>query len=105
MGAWAADWPNASTAIPALFSTGGNWNLSQLHDVALDARIIAAQDELDRGTQASMWQALNKGVVENMYVLPTFFSSSESLAGMKVGGTSLWPAYNTWPFGAMYVKE
>lgn len=104
MGDWGADWPNASTVIPPLFASNGIWNMSQLHDAAFDAEINAAQGDLDRGTQATMWQSLNKEVVENMDVLPTLFTASQTLAGTRVGATYSWPAYSSWPFGAMYVK-
>jgi len=101
---WGADWPNASTVIPQLFASHGYWNMSQLHDATFDAKIAAAQRELDRAKQATMWHALNKDVVENMYVVPTFFTTDQSLAGSNVGATYRWPVYSSWPFGAMYVK-
>jgi len=105
LGAWSADWPNASTVLPPLFATDGAWNLSQLHDPAVDAKIEAARREPERTMQASMWHSLDKDVVENMYVLPMLFTSSQSLAGSGVGGAYRWPAYSSWPFGAMFVKR
>ena len=105
MGGWGADWPNASTVIPTLFASDGSWNLSQLHDAAFDGRIEAAQQEPDRARQATIWQALNKEVVENMYVLPTIFSFNQYLAGTKVGGVYRWPVHSSWPYGAMYLKD
>lgn len=105
MGGWGADWPNASTVIPPLFASSGRWNLSQLHDAAIDTKIDAARQDPDQARQATMWQALNKEVVENMYVLPTLFMFNQSLAGSKVGATYRWSAHSSWPFGAMYVKD
>lgn len=103
-GGWGADWPNASTVIPPLFTVKGGWDLSQLKDKDFDARVEAAQVETDRTKQASMWQALNKEVAEKMYIIPTFFGLSQTLAGTKVAPAYRWPAYGSWPYNVMYVK-
>ncbi len=103
-GGWGADWPNASTVIPPLFTQKGGWDLSQLDDAALNAKVEAAQVELDRATQAGLWQALNKEAMQNVWVIPTFFGLSQTIAGTKVAPTYRWPAYGSWPYGDMYVK-
>jgi len=99
---WGADWPNASTVIPPLFTQKGGWDLSQLDDATLNQAVDAAQTDTDRADQAKKWQDLNKQVVENMWVLPTFFGLSQTLAGKKVGPIYRWPAYGSWPYGQMY---
>jgi peptide/nickel transport system substrate-binding protein len=104
-GGWGADWPNASTVIPPLFTQKGGWDLSQLDDAAFNQKVEQAQTELDRGKQAADWQALNKEAVQNMYIIPTFFGLSQTLAGTKVGPIYRWPAYGSWPYGEMYVKQ
>jgi peptide/nickel transport system substrate-binding protein len=103
-GGWGADWPNASTVIPPLFTQKGGWDLSQLDDKDLNAKVQAAQIELDRTKQAALWQALNKQGSEQVYVIPTFFGLSQTIAGTKVGPIYRWPAYGSWPYGEMYVK-
>jgi peptide/nickel transport system substrate-binding protein len=103
-GGWGADWPNASTVIPPLFTQIGGWDLSQLDDPAFNDKIAEAQAELDRAKQATMWQDLNKEAIENVYVIPTFFGLSQTIAGTKVGPIYRWPAYGSWPYGEMYVK-
>jgi len=40
-----------------------------------------------------------------MYVIPTFFGLSQTLAGTKVGPIYRWAAYGSWPYGVMYVKS
>ena len=70
---WGADWPNASTVIPQLFTVKGGWDLSQVDDAAFNAKVEAAQTELDRAKQATMWQALNKEAMQNVWAIPTFF--------------------------------
>jgi len=102
-GGWGADWPNASTVIPPLFTQKGGWDLSQLDDAAFNADVETAQTELDRTKQELKWQALNKRASENVYVIPTFFGLSQTLAGTKVGPIYRWSAYGSWPYGAMYV--
>jgi peptide/nickel transport system substrate-binding protein len=103
-GGWGADWPNASTVIPPLFTQKGGWDLSQVDDPDFNAAVEAAQTELDRPTQATKWQALNKQATESVWAIPTFFGLSQTLAGNKVGNTYRWAAYGSWPYGAMYVK-
>jgi len=103
-GGWGADWPNASTVIPPLLTQKGGWDLSQLDDKDLNAKVEAAQVELDRTKQAALWQALNKQASEQVYTIPTFFGLSQTLAGTKVGPIYRWPAYGSWPYGEMYVK-
>jgi len=99
---WGADWPNASTVIPPLFTQKGGWDLSQLDDATLNQAVDAAQTDTDRADQSKKWQDLNKQVVENMWVLPTFFGLSQTLAGKKVGPIYRWPAYGSWPYRRMH---
>lgn len=101
---WGADWPNASTVIPPLLTQTGGWDLSQLDDPDLNAKVEAAATELDRAKQATLWQALNKEASENVYIIPTFFGLSQTLAGKGVAPAYRWPAYGSWPYGEMYVK-
>ena len=103
-GGWGADWPNASTVIPPLFTVKGGWDLSQLDDAAFNAKVDAALTELDRAKQATLWQALNKEAAEKVYAIPTFFGLSQTIAGTKVAPAYRWAAYGSWPYGAMYVK-
>jgi peptide/nickel transport system substrate-binding protein len=100
---WGADWPNASTVIPPLFTQNGGWDVSQVDDADYNAKVLAALTELDRPTQATLWQALNKEATDNVFAIPTFFGRSQTIAGTKVGPIYRWPAYGSWPYGAMYV--
>ncbi|HYK96618.1 MAG TPA: ABC transporter substrate-binding protein [Candidatus Dormibacteraeota bacterium] len=102
-GGWGADWPNASTVIPPLFTQKGGWDLSQVDDPQFNADVATAQQTLDRTVQEGLWQALNKRATENVFAIPTFFGVAQDLAGTKVGGLYRWPAYGSWPYGQMYV--
>jgi peptide/nickel transport system substrate-binding protein len=104
-GGWGADWPNASTVIPPLFTQKGGWDLAQLDDPDVNAAVDAANAELDRTKQAGLWQALNKQSAEQMWHIPTFFGLSQTIAGTKVGPIYRWSAYGSWPYGEMYVTE
>jgi len=103
-GGWGADWPNASTVVPPLFTQKGGWDLSKLDDAAFNTQVEAAQTELDRTKQEGLWQALNKQAMLNVYVIPTFFGLAQDIGGSKVGGLYRWPAYGSWPYAQLYVK-
>ncbi len=102
---WGADWPNASTVIPELFTPSGGFNLSQADDKAFNDASAAAKVELDRAKQATMWQDLNKKASEQVFIIPTRFGRDQRLPGAKIGNAYLWPAYGSWPYGDMYVKS
>jgi peptide/nickel transport system substrate-binding protein len=102
---WGADWPNASTVIPELFTPSGGFNLSQADDAAFNAASDAAKVELDRNKQATMWQDLNKKAAEQVFLIPTRFGRDQRLPGAKIGNAYLWPAYGSWPYGDLYVKS
>jgi peptide/nickel transport system substrate-binding protein len=104
-GGWGADWPNASTVIPPLFTQLGGWDLSQVDDPDLNERIQAAVEEPDRAAQSVLWQALNKEAMENVFVIPTFFELTQRLAGTKISpdGVYIWGPYGSWPYGALSV--
>lgn len=104
-GGWGADWPNASTVVPDLFTQKGGWDLSQVDDAAFNTAVDAALAELDRTKQEADWQALNKQATNNVWIIPTFFGLSYNIAGDKIGGVYRWPAYGSWPYGVMYVKQ
>jgi peptide/nickel transport system substrate-binding protein len=109
---WGADWPNASTVLPPLFTDAGGWNLSHVQDSQLEAQINAAFAEVDRAKQATLWQAINKYATENVFAIPTFFGRSQTIAGNGVGvaieGTPgamyRWAAYGSWPYAQLFVK-
>jgi peptide/nickel transport system substrate-binding protein len=103
-GGWGADWPNASTVIPPLFTEKGGWDLSHVDDPAINAEVDAALKELDRAKQAALWQALNKKATEQVWAIPTTFGRIQTIAGNKVGPIYRWPAYGSWPYAEMYVK-
>lgn len=112
MGGWGADWPNASTVIPPLFTQEGGWDLSQVDDAAFNAEVKTAQIETDRAKQETLWQALNVETMKNVWAIPTFFELQQGMMGSKLGtGTTpdgalyRWGPYGSNPYGDMYVKQ
>ena len=104
-GGWGPDWPNASTVIPPLYTVEGGWDLSRVDDKAFNEKVQAASIELDRTKQAALWQELNKEAAKNMWVVPLRFGRDQRMAGSKIGPIYSWPAYGSWPYAEMYVKQ
>lgn len=109
---WGPDWPDASTVIPPLFTKAGGFDLSEVDDTAFNAEVTTARAETDRAKQATLWQALDKEVVKNVWIIPTFFGLQQSLMGSKLatgtgpgGGMYLWGPYGSNPYGDIYVKS
>ena len=108
---WGADWPNASTVIPPLFTAG------RLEPVARQRQDLERQDRRGvrraRSRQAGHdWQDLNKYATEHVCAIPTFFGKSQTIAGNGVGvaidgapgAMYRWAAYGSWPYAELYVK-
>jgi len=104
-GGWGPDWPNASTVIPPLFTHEGGWDLSEVEDKDFNVKVKAAQTELDRPTQATMWQDLNKEAALNAWIIPTRFGLTQVIAGTKVQPVYQWAPYGSWPYAEMYVTQ
>jgi len=107
-GQWGADWPNASTVIPPLFSDEASWGRPDVDDTSgipdWTERVNDAQATLDRNAQALKWQNLNREAVEQVWIIPLFFGLSQHIAGTNVGGTYRWAPYGSWPYAQLYAK-
>jgi peptide/nickel transport system substrate-binding protein len=106
---WGADWPNAVTVIPDLFTDIAGFNLSRVSDTNggvsdWNEQVQKASTETDRQTQATDWQNLNKLAMTNVFAIPTFFELAQTIGGTNVGNLYRWPAYGSWPYAALYVK-
>ncbi len=84
-GGWGADWPNASTVIPDLFTQKGGWDLSQVDDAAFNAEVLAAGAETDRAKQASDWQALNTETIEERLAHPDLLRARAGHGRIQAG--------------------
>jgi peptide/nickel transport system substrate-binding protein len=109
-GGWGADWPNATTVIPPLFTDEGGWNLSNVEDgvggapADWNAQVKDAQTTADRSAQATKWQTLNSTAMQQVFIIPTFFGLAQDMGGTNVGNLYRWSAYGSWPYGQLYVK-
>lgn len=105
---WGADWPNASTVIPPIFTEEGGFDYSQVDDSSgipdWTARVADARTTSDRAAQAAKWQQLNRDAAGQVWIIPMFFDLTQSLAGGRVGGLYRWPARYSWPYGQLYAK-
>jgi peptide/nickel transport system substrate-binding protein len=106
---WGADWPNATTVIPPLFTPPGGFDLSNVDDKNGGVsnwleQVKDAQTTVDRAAQATKWQALNKLAMQNVWVIPTFFGLAQDMGGTNVGNLYRWSAYGSWPYAELYVK-
>lgn len=110
---WGADWPNAGTVLGPLFKGGGSWNLSRTADPKYDADFKTAQTNLDRATQATQYQALNKYSMQQMWAIPTLFENDQRLVGSNVHSASapagknvyLWGAAGAYPYPDLYLAQ
>ncbi len=105
---WGPDWPNASTVIPPLFTDIAGFNLSRVNSDNNPDFINGVNDALttlDRSAQATKWQALNKMASDQMFVIPTFFGLTQTIAGPSVGNLYRWAPYGSWPYAQLYVQQ
>jgi peptide/nickel transport system substrate-binding protein len=103
-GVWGADWPNASTIIPPLFTDAGGWNLSRVRDQDFVDLVQDAFGTVDPVAQTAKWQALNREAMQRAYAIPLAFILDQGLCGARVGPLYPWGPYGgSWPFGEMGV--
>ena len=106
---WGADWANASTVIPELFTKEGGFNLSQnWNDAAYAAfkkKSDATKTETNRAKQAKGWQELGQYVMDQYWIIRPVFSKTQEVWGSKVGGVYYWEPQGNFGFGQMYVKN
>jgi peptide/nickel transport system substrate-binding protein len=101
LAAWVPDWPNGSSYLPTLFdgrllaqnATGGNYNLSQLDDPAVDDMIDTAEAATSRGQQDADWAAVDAAVRARGAVVPILYERGLAMYGGDVGGAVMQPVY------------
>jgi peptide/nickel transport system substrate-binding protein len=106
---WGADWANASTVIPELFTQEGGFNLSQNWNdpayAAFKKKSDATKVETNRAKQAKGWQELSQYVMDQYWIIRPVFSKTQNVWGSKVGGVYYWEPQGNFGFGQMYVKN
>ncbi len=106
---WAADWNNASTVVPELFTKEGGFNYSQnWEDPAYPAfsdKVNLAKAEVDRAKQATLWQELNQYVLDQAWAVPGSFTKAQNLVGSRVRNAYPWLPFGWYNVGAIGLAE
>ena len=106
---WGADWANASTVIPELFTSSGGFNLTQNSDdpnyKAFEAKVNAAMKVTDRKKQAAMWKALDKEAAGYFWHLPTTFGKAQEVWGSALQNVFFWVPQGNPAYGKIWIKQ
>ena len=106
---WGADWANASTVIPELFTSSGGFNLTQNSDdpnyKAFEARVNAAMKVTDRKKQAALWKALDKEAAGYFWHLPTTFGKAQEVWGSALQNVFFWAPQGNPAYGKIWIKQ
>ena len=105
---WGADWANASTVLPELFTKEGGFNLSQNWNdpayAAFKKLSDAGKNETNRNKQAAIWKQAAQYVMDQYWIIRPVFSKGQEVWGSKVGGVYYWEPQGNFGFGGLYVK-
>jgi peptide/nickel transport system substrate-binding protein len=106
---WGADYNNASTVIPELFTKEGSFNLCQnwndsKYEPFLNI-VNKALKETDRKKQAVLWKQAAQYVMDEYWILTPIFRKTQLVWGSKVGNVFFHIPYSTYLFGKIYVKK
>jgi peptide/nickel transport system substrate-binding protein len=108
-GGWGADWPSASTVIPALFDgralrPTGNQNLAYLNDPMVNSEIDRIQT-LPADEAADEWAKLDERMMKEIApIIPMYYIGNYEMHGSKIGGTFLSDSYGHLTLNTVYVK-
>ncbi len=106
---WAADWNNASTVVPELFTKEGGFNYSQNWEdpayAAFSEQVNLAKGETDRVKQAKLWQETNQYVLDQAWAVPGSFTKAQNLVGSRVRNAYQWLPFGWYNVGAIGLAE
>ena len=106
---WGADWANASTVIPELFTSSGGFNLTQNSDdanyKAFEGRVNAAMKVTDRKKQAVLWKALDKEAAGYFWHMPTLFGKAQEVWGSALQNVFFWVPQGNPAYGKVWVQQ
>ena len=106
---WGADWANASTVLPELFTKEGGFNLSNNWDdpayAAFKSLMVKGLAETNRAKQAAIWKQGSQYVMDQYWIIRPVFSKTQFAWGSGVGGVDYWEPQGNYLFPTMYVKQ
>ncbi|GID53690.1 ABC transporter [Actinoplanes couchii] len=108
-GGWGADWPSASTVIPALLDgrtirDKGNQNLAYFNNDEVNKEIDRIKG-LKATESAAEWAKLDKKIMTDFApLIPQYYIGNYEITGSKVGGTFLSDSYGHLTLNTMFVK-
>lgn len=106
---WGADWANASTVLPELFTKEGGFNLSlNWNDPAypaFKALMVKGLNETNRAKQAAIWKQGSQYVMDQYWIIRPVFSKTQFAWGSGIGGVDYWEPQGNYLFPTMYVKQ
>jgi peptide/nickel transport system substrate-binding protein len=106
---WGADWANASTVLPELFTKEGGFNLSLNWDdpayPAFKALMTKGLNETNRAKQAAIWKQGSQYVMDQYWIIRPVFSKTQFAWGSGIGGVNYWEPQGNYLFPTMYVKQ
>jgi peptide/nickel transport system substrate-binding protein len=106
---WGADWANASTVLPELFTKEGGFNLSvNWNDpayAAFKALMVKGLNETNRAKQAAIWKQGSQYVMDQYWIIRPVFSKTQFAWGSGVGGVGYWEPQGNYLFPSMYIKQ
>ena len=106
---WGADWANASTVLPELFTKVGGFNLSNNADdpayPAFEKLMKAGLNETNRAKQAAIWKQGSQYVMDQYWIIRPVFSKTQFAWGSGIGGVDYWEPQGNYLFPTMYVKQ
>jgi peptide/nickel transport system substrate-binding protein len=99
LSSWQPDFPSAQDNIEPLFDSAqignGNYNISRLHDPAIDALIAKAEGTVNPTEANALWAQTDQAILKTASVVPLIYNRNSFLRGSNVANFYVgeFPAY------------
>ena len=106
---WGPDWANASTVLPELFGKDGGFNVNKTwYDSkysSFGSLLKSANGATNRATQSAYWNKMSQFVMDQAWIIPTFFTKTQRMWGTNIGGNYQWAPYGSYAYNDIYLKD
>jgi len=106
---WGPDWSNASTVLPELFGKDGGFNVNKTwfdkKYSSFASLLKSANGTTDRAKQSTFWRQMNQFAMDQVWVIPTFFTKTQRIWGSNIGGNYQWAPYGSYAYNDVYLKD